>query len=302
MTLRALAALLVAVPVGAETLCARVTEHDQFGQLFAESGEMVVDCEKGQWLVGMVPAAHLGPVFPDGPGTPARFMPPPTCTHGGDGFTREENGQLWMHDHIEFRGPLTSAEIEPDYHFQCPEVANPNWSKDGRRTHTYNTSEGLILQGRNGAWCVEEPELGNFCNPDTISGGITHQQHRGPLACEFQIPHTRGSAKVHVGCNWSGCAGENGLTRARVYEADGSETQLGLFESAGSCPGCRVRDVEWEGDQAVLYLDGKRDTTWAGLLEVCVETVPEPATTLGLAAGALLLCLLARCHRPAEVI
>jgi len=259
-------------PAYSETICAEITEHNQI-PIWSYHDEVWLDCESAQWLQGMDPVAHLGPVFPDGPGTPARFMDPPTCTHGGDGFDRDTNGDLWIHDHTEDRPPLTESVPDPSYHFQCPDVANPNWNKYQRKTHTYNTNEGRILQGRNGAWCVEEPELGNFCNPDTISGVLTHQQHRGPLLCQIKIPTKGGQVTVHSGCDWEGCSGQHGVQRVRTFDEFGRFEILGLFPAGHP----KLNTVSWDNHIPFIHLDGIMNTTWVGMKQLCVEVGCAPS-------------------------
>ena len=294
--LRTLATLLIAMPVGAETLCAEITEHNQI-PIWEHNGEVWLDCESAQWLIGMDPSAHLGPVFPDGPGTPARFIDPPTCDYSGDGFDRDTNADLWMHDHTEDRPPLTSAIPDESYYFQCPQIQNPNWNKYGRKTHTYNTNEGRVLQGRNGAWCIEEPELGNFCNPDTISGVLTHQQHRGPLLCQIKKEHESGSVTLHTGCNWEGCLGQHGVQRVRAFEEDGSVEILATFD-ANSVP---LPVANWVGHKPYIHMDGIVNTTWVAMKRLCIETdpepVPEPANAIGFISGILLLSLLNKINK-----
>ena len=246
-----------------ETLCATATEHNQV-PIFEHNGVEWLDCESAQWLTGMNPHAHLGPVSNG-------QIPPPTCV-GGDGFTREENADTWIHDHGGVVD-LPGAVPDPTYFSQCPHVANPNWNKYGRKTHTYQTNDGRVFQGRNGSWCVEEPELGNECNPDTISGVITHQQHRGPMLCQIKTPTYGGSVTVHSGCNSAGCVGEFGLQRVRAYDVFGAVTLLGEFPAGPPV----FNTMNWQGHRPYIYLDGKGDTPWVALSQLCVEVGCAPS-------------------------
>ncbi len=266
-----LAMLVVASESKAEVICAEASNLNQV-PIFEHNGVEWLDCESAQWLTGMAPSAHLGPVFPD-PAGPARFMPAPSCT-GGDGFTREENSRLWMHDHGGVRD-LPGTEPDPSYPFSCPDVYNPNWSKFGRRTHTYNTSEGMVFQGRNGAWCVDESDepFGLGCDPDSVSGVVTHQQHRGPLLCQIKTPTHGGEITVHSGCGWAGCVGEEGKQRVRAYDVYGKVDLLGEFPAGNPL----LNTVTWEGHKPYIFLDGKQDTPWVALREICVEVGCAPS-------------------------
>lgn len=269
--------LAMALPAGAEVICTEPFEPDanfQVPEYFLDAtyGLPMVACGRAQWLVGMFPSAHDGPVFPV-PGGPAQFAPDAVCADGGNG--PGDIDKMWTHDHggvVDLPAPLRR---DPTRHFQCPDSPNVGWAQN-HGPHLYPRYVDPLtnrIQGHGWGGC-KATALTSCSYTVPMGGEFISSTHEGPVLCEILRPHTSGTVDVERTGPWK-AIWQNGIVRARSYTHDGTVTLLGEWPIALGTFDTVIPNVPFAADQAAIFIDGKVDTTYSGLSSICLD-VPDP--------------------------